>query len=99
MLEIALVGLYIAALSAVAIYAFQRPNGVYWRSAAGLGAAIAGATLIWWLGSPAISGAAGVGAFFIWFAFVALVAVIAAVACVAASVRHLLNAFGTRLIV
>lgn len=98
MLEFAVIALYIGALLAAATHAFMRPNGIYWRSAAGVGVVIALATAIWWLGSPVISNETGFGAFAIWCAVVALATLVAAAACLAATLRHLLNALGARLI-
>jgi hypothetical protein len=90
--------LYLAALLAAATYAFLRPHGVYWRSAAGMGAAIVLATALWWLASPMISNAAGLGAFVIWCATIVLAGVIAVAACLAATLRYLLDALGARLL-
>lgn len=98
MFELVLAALYVAALLSAAIYSFLHPRGVYWRSGAGLIAAVALATAIWWLASPMISDAAGLGAFAIWCAVVIFSAMIAAAACLAATLRHLLNALGGRLI-
>ncbi len=98
MLEFALIAAYVAVLFFTAIKAFLEPRGVYWRSAAGLGLAIAFATLLWWAGSPLVSSAAGFGAFAIWIAVLVLAAIIAVTACAAATLRHMLNAFGARLI-
>lgn len=98
MLEFAVIAFYVGVLFAAAIHAFLHPRGVYWRSAAGLGAVCALATGIWWLGSPVIANEAGLGAFVLWLAAIVLAGVIAVTACIAATLRHVLNAFGTRLL-
>ncbi len=98
MVEFVLVTAYVLALLGAAIYAFLHPQGIYWRSGAGLIAAVALSTAIWWLASPMISDAAGLGAFAIWCAVIVLAAFIAAAACLAATLRHALNAFGARLL-
>jgi hypothetical protein len=96
-LESILVAGYIALLAVAAGYAFARPSGIYWRSAAGIaGVAIAGA-LIWQLASPTMAAEAGLGAFALWCAAVALALVVGVCASVAATVRHLCNAAGARL--
>ena len=98
MLEFVVIAFYVGALFAAAMYAFVNPRGVYWRSAAALGVAIALATAVWWLGSPMISNEAGLGAFVIWLAVIVLAAVVAVAACIAATLRHLLNAAGACLL-
>jgi hypothetical protein len=98
MLEFVLIASYVGALFAAALHAFAHPRGVYWRSAVGAGVAFALATGIWWLGSPVISDAAGLGAFAIWLAVIVLAGVIAIAACIAATLRHALNALGARLL-
>lgn len=98
MIDLLFALLYLAALLAAATHAFLRPHGVYWRSVAGMGAAIVLATALWWLASPMISNAAGFGAFVIWCAIIVLVGVIAVATSLAATLRHLLNAVGARLL-
>lgn len=94
MLDLALLLAYVAALVYVALRAFARPDGVYWRSAAGVGAAALGAALIWQIISP--SPEAGFGASVLWAAVVALATMMALAACIAATVRHVLDALAVR---
>lgn len=98
MLEFIVIAFYVGVLFAAAINAFLNPRGVYWRSAAGIGIAFALATAVWWLSSPVISDAAGLGAFAIWLAVNVLTALIAGAASIAATLRHALNALGARLL-
>lgn len=98
MLELILILLYVGALIAAAVYAFVQPRGVYWRSALGFGAVVVLAAAVWWLGSPFIAQEAGLGAFAIWLAISCLAALVALAACAGATLRHLLNAFGARMI-
>ncbi len=98
MLEFVVVAFYVGALFAAAVHAFLNPRGVYWRSAVGLGAAIGLATAFWWLSSAVISDAAGLGAAAIWLMVIVLAALIASAACLAATLRHMLNAVGARML-
>jgi hypothetical protein len=96
MLDLVLIFVYAVAMLLTVGYAFVRPNGIYWRSAASVAlTALAGAAL-WALASPTISNEAGLGAFALWFAAVLFVSLMAAAACLAATLRHALNALGAR---
>lgn len=98
MLEFVLSIPYAGSLCAASVYAFLRPHGVYWRSAAGLSVGVAVATLIWRL--PALERGQDVEAgFALWFATLVLLAALSVAACGAATLRHLLNAVGARLLV
>jgi len=96
MADIALMLGLVAALIGVTGFAFMRPDGVYWRSAAGVVLTVAAASAVWLAASPAISNEAGFGAFAIWLAVVALSVLGAAAACIAATARHVLNALRAR---
>jgi hypothetical protein len=99
MLELVVSLVFVAALIGVAGYAFWKPNGIYWRSAAGAGLAALCGAVIWQMASGEISNEAGLGAFAIWLAWCLAAVLIAAVACLAASMRHLANALGARVMV
>jgi hypothetical protein len=97
MLELVLTLVFVAALIGAAGYAFWKPNGIYWRSAAGAGIAALAGAVVWQLASGSISNEAGLGAFVIWLAVCIGALLIAASACFAATLRHLLNALGARI--
>jgi hypothetical protein len=96
MLELVLTLVFVAALIGVAGYAFWKPNGIYWRSAAGAGLAALGGAVIWHMASGFIGNEAGLGAFAIWLALCLAAVLVAAVACLAATLRHIANALGAR---
>lgn len=98
MLELILILPYLGALIGAAVYAFLRPQGVYWRSAAGFGIVAVLARLFWRLSAQAAPQETGFGAFGLWFGVTGLAALLAITACAAATLRHLLNALGARMI-
>jgi hypothetical protein len=82
--------LLLAALGFLAWRTFQRPRGVYLRSAAGVLIVTFGWALFWLVVSP--SNEAGFGFFAIWVVLVALAVIVAFAACLGATVRHVADA-------
>lgn len=78
-------------LAFVAFRAFQRPRGVYLRSAFGVLGAVLGWALFWLLMSP--GNEAGFGFFAIWVALGALALFVGLAASLGATVRYVADGF------
>lgn len=91
MSELALVVVYCAALMAAAAYGYFHPNGIWRRSALGVGAVAAIGLAAWAGGSPWMAQETGFGALVLWLALIALAGCLAASACIAASARYSLR--------
>jgi hypothetical protein len=96
MLELVVILALLAGACWLAARAFERPEGVYVKSAVGAALAIGGGLGLIVLLSPWLGSGAGLGVMLIYLAFVALVLALAALACIAAGARRAWDAMRSR---
>jgi cytochrome bd-type quinol oxidase subunit 2 len=96
MLDLVVILALLAGACWLAVRAFERPEGVYVKSALRAAIAIVGGLGLVVLLSPLLGSGAGLGVMRIYLAFVALVVALAALACIAASARRAWDAMRSR---
>ena len=96
MLDVLFILAGLAGIVWLALRAFARSQGVYFKSFVGAALAILGGLGLIVLLSPFLGSGAGLGVFLIYLAFVALAVAVAALACVAATARRAWDALRSR---